>query len=121
MKIQIHVSILAATIGTMALTGCAGMHPTQSAQSATAALPKFSHPRDINNPYLPLASLKQDILENKELRVERTMKPDVVKTFQVGGQTIEALTVEDLEYDAGGNLKEATLDYFAQDDDGNVY
>src|SRR5215472_3730251 len=27
---------------------------------------KFSHPRDITNPYLPLGSLKQDILEGKE-------------------------------------------------------
>src|SRR5437762_8234541 len=37
---------------------------------------KFSHPRDITNPYLPLATLKQDILEGKEgnakLRIERT-------------------------------------------------
>lgn len=25
--------------------------------------PRFSHPREITNPYLPLSSLKQDILE----------------------------------------------------------
>jgi hypothetical protein len=29
--------------------------------------------------------------------------------------------VEDREFDAAGNLKEVTLDYFAQDDECNVY
>jgi hypothetical protein len=47
---------------------------------------KFSHPRDITNPYLPLTSLKQDILEgkegSKELRIERTIKPELRKTFE---------------------------------------
>src|ERR1035437_854607 len=42
---------------------------------------KFSHPRYITNPYLPLASLRQDILEGKEggknLRIERTIKPEI--------------------------------------------
>jgi len=33
-------------------------------------------PRDISNPYLPLASLKQDILKNKNERVERTICPN---------------------------------------------
>ena len=60
-------------------------------------------------------------LENQNERVERTAKPEVQKTFQIGGQTVEALTVEDREFTAGGKLTEATLDYFAQDDNGNVY
>ena len=81
---------------------------------------KFSHPREITNPYLPLASLKQDILESSGERVERTAKPDVHKTFHIAGQTVEALAVEDREY-AGGKLAEVTLDYFAQADDGTVY
>jgi len=101
----------------MALTGCASTNSTRSAQGEP---PKFSHLRDITNPYLPLASLKQDVLESKSSRVKRTAKPDVHKTFQFGGQTIEAFTVEDREFDPQGNLTEATLDYFAQDDDGNV-
>jgi hypothetical protein len=82
--------------------------------------PAFSHPREITNPYLPLASLKQDILENKDERVERTAKPEANKIFHIGGQPIAALAVEDKEF-AGGKLTEITLDYFAQDDAGNVY
>ena len=104
----------------LAFTGCIGEHANLS-ESQVAKPPAFSHSRDITNPYLPLASLKQDILENKNERVERTARPDVHKVFQLGGQTFEALTVEDREYSPGGDLIEATLDYFAQDDDGNVY
>jgi hypothetical protein len=88
--------------------------------AAGKAQPVFSHPREIINPYLPLATLKQDILESKDEHVERTVKPEVKKTFIIGRQTVEALGVEDKEL-ADGKLKEITLDYFAQDDAGNVY
>jgi hypothetical protein len=94
------------------------------AKQARKAAPRFSHPRNITNPWLPLASLKQDILEGKEggktLRVERTLKPEVHKTFPIGQQTVESLAMEDREFE-NGQLAEVTLDYFAQADDGTVY
>jgi hypothetical protein len=117
MKKQANWRMLLLATGALALTGCANVHPENRAQAAT---PRFSNPKEITNPCLPLASLKQDILENQSERVERTAKPDVRKTFKIGGQTVEALAVEDREY-AGGKLAEVTLDYFAQDDDGTVY
>jgi hypothetical protein len=84
---------------------------------------KFSQPRDITNPYLPLASLKQDVLEgkegNKKIRIERTVKPDLHKSFKIGKQTVEALAVEDREFE-NGELAEVAMDYFAQADDGTV-
>ena len=126
--------------GGLLLAGCAGVRPEASLEVNS---PHFSHPREITNPYLPLASLKQDILENQNGRVERTAKPELHKTFQIGGQTVEALVVEDREYGspsrsparaldkfmpgrgqfapARGDLIEVTLDCFAQDDDGNVF
>ena len=116
MKNRITFKISVAAL--LAAGGCVGMNSADRGQSPQ---PVFSHPQQITNPYLPLASLKQDVLENKSLHVERTAKPDIHQTFQVGGQTVEALTVEDREFNAGGELIEATLDYFAQDDDGNVY
>ena len=92
--------------------------------SKAAAHVKFSHPRDITNPWLPLASLKQDILEGQEdgkkVRVERTAKPNPHKVFKVGRQTVETLAVEDREYE-DGQLAEVAVDYFAQADDGTVY
>jgi len=100
------------------------------AASLTASLPiaanpgpQFTHPLEINNPYLPLANLKKDVLEGtekgKKLRAERTRMPSR-KSFSVNGQTVEAMIVEDREF-MDGKLSEVTLDYFAQDDDGNVY
>ncbi len=85
-----------------------------------SAQPVFSQPRAITNAYLPIASLKQDILESPDEHVERTAKPDVKKTFTIAGQPVAALAVEDKEI-VGGKLTEITLDYFAQDDAGNVY
>lgn len=87
---------------------------------AADRLPHFSHPGEITNRFLPLASLKQDLLESKTARIERTVKPGVHKSFQIGGQSVEALVVEDREYE-GGKLAEIALDYFAQADDGTVY
>jgi hypothetical protein len=110
--------IVCSAVAAAVLAGCSSVN---SSGTALTALPQFSHPRDITNPYLPLASLKQDVLQNEKERVERTARPEIHKTFQVGGQTVGALTVEDREFNAGGELIEATRDYFAQDDDGNVY
>ena len=89
-----------------------------------SATMRFSHPRDITNPLLPLAYLKQDVLEGTEggvkVRVERTMLPEMHRTFEIAGQTVESLVMEDREF-KNGELAEVTLDYFAQDDEGNVY
>jgi hypothetical protein len=113
MKKQTALKTLIAA--TLAVTS--GFNATSAGNSLTL---KFSHPREITNAYLPLASLKQDVLESNGERVERTAKPDVHKKFTVDGQTVEALAVEDREY-ADGKLAEVTLDYFAQADDGTVY
>lgn len=85
---------------------------------------KFSHPRDITNAYLPLAKLKQDIIEGEEggkkTRVERTAMPAKHRTFTVNGEEVDTLVVEDRAYE-DGKLVEVAIDYFAQDDNGTVY
>ena len=55
-----------------------------------------------------------------KIRIERTILPNKHKKFVVAGQTIDALVMEDREI-KNGELEEVTLDYFAQDDEGNVY
>jgi len=104
--------------------GTAGSALAGDDQPAGSGKMKFSHPRDITNPYLPLASLKQDILVGTEdgakVRVERTAKPELHRTYTIAGQTVEALIVEDREFH-DGEIEEVTLDSFAQDDEGNVY
>ncbi len=85
---------------------------------------KFSHPRDITNPFVPLASLKQDILEGtedgKQIRITRTAMPGKHKSFTIAGQKVDALVVEDREFE-DGVIAEVAIDYFAQDDNGTVY
>jgi hypothetical protein len=115
-------ALLAVGLLAAGLTAC--VSAKEKKKDAPKNLPKFSHPLEITNLYLPLASLKQDILEGKEgrksVRVERTAKPQLHKGFKVGDQTVEALVVEDRDYE-DGKLVETTLDYFAQADDGAVY
>jgi len=85
---------------------------------------KFSRPREITNPYLPLATVKQDVLEGledgKKIRVERTMKPNKRRTYTFGDQEVDSLVFEDRVY-MDGKLAEVALDFFAQDDNGTVY
>jgi len=85
---------------------------------------KFSHPRDITNPFVPLASLKQDVLEGtedgKHVHITRTVMPNKRKSFTIAGQKVDALVVEDREME-DGQLAEVALDYFAQDDAGTVF
>ena len=84
----------------------------------------FSHPRDITNPYAPLALLKQDVLEGsedgKQIRITRTLMPGKHNTFTIAGQKVDALVVEDREYE-DGVIAEIAMDYFAQDDAGTVF
>src|SRR4051812_26147620 len=79
----------------------AAERPKEAIEDARKALAnlKFSHPTEINNPFLPMATLKKDVLEGKEgqmpVRIERIARPDVQRKFKYGKQTIESLAVED--------------------------
>ena len=87
------------------------------------SITSFTNPRAINHPYLPLANLKEDILvggKNALERVERTVHPEIHKTFRINGKELDSLTVIDKEF-SSGKVIEITRDYFAQDDEGNVY
>ena len=117
MKNQTVLTLVVMGAGVMALA--ANLRAAET-NDTPKALPKFTHPLEITNPFLPLASLKQDILERKSGRVERTVKPELHKSFKVGDQTVEALVVEDREFE-DGKLAEVASDYFAQADDGTVY
>jgi hypothetical protein len=116
-SMKTHLRLTICLAAALPLVSCLSVGSTDRAQKK---LPTFSHSRAITNPYLPLAALKRDILESKNARIERTARPELQKTFNMGGQRVEALAVEDREY-ANGKLAEVTLDYFAQADDGTVY
>jgi hypothetical protein len=117
-----------ALLAASALAACGGSHSdsTQAAKPAAAgpaALPHFSNPRRIDNPYLPLTKFRRCELrgpsEGKPERVVRTLLP-TTERFTVGGAPVDAAVVEDTAHLAG-TLSERTFDYFAQADDGTVY
>lgn len=85
--------------------------------------PFFTNSTSITNTYLPLSTLNQDILEGTERgkasRVQRT-RQSAAKIFAIDGLKVPALVVEDRD-SVAGELREVTLDYFAQSDDGAVY
>jgi hypothetical protein len=90
----------------------------------TSAVPGFSHPTAIDNPYLPLAKFKRCELRGAQDdgTRERSVKTLLKRTraFTIGGQRVEAAVIEDRAFE-DGRLVERTLDYFAQADDGTVH
>jgi hypothetical protein len=91
--------------------------------TASADAPRFSHPRQIDNPYLPLSKFARCELLGREdgarSRVVRRLL-NRTKPFQIGGRTVRAAVIEDRAFE-NGELVERTLDYFAQGDNGIVY
>jgi len=97
--------------------------PGWTAGKTDAQDPVFSDPTQIFNPYLPLTTLSQDIL----IGVRGKLSAETIRTrqqgakqFVVNGQVVQAIIVEDDNYE-GGQLIEVTKDYFIEDDNGTVY
>jgi hypothetical protein len=87
--------------------------------------PKFSHSTQITNPYLPITSFQHCVLagtdQGQHLRIQRTLLPQTT-SFTYAGQTFQAVEVLDKVRDTKIHQRiERTVDYFAQDDAGNVY
>ena len=88
------------------------------------AQPTFSHPRTIDNRYLPITSHRSCEFRGRDR--DGTRMRDVLtvlagsKRFQIGGQAVDAVVVRDNAYE-DGELVESTRDYFAQADDGTVH
>lgn len=101
---------------------------TGVAQSGPCDLPdfasvEFSNPTVIDNPYFPLVPGTTFVYEpvpNDENVVNTVEVTDIIKSITVNGKTIDCLQVHDSET-GDGVLSEDTLDWYAQDDDGNVW
>jgi hypothetical protein len=91
--------------------------------AAPAAEIRFSSPRQIDNPYLPLTKFSRCELRGQEEGTrERVVRRLLDRTmpFEFDGRTVRAVVIEDRAFEEG-ELVERTLDYFAQADDGTVY
>jgi len=83
----------------------------------------FNYPLIIDNPYLPLtpgATFVYEPIPNEDNVVNTITVTDDTKTITVDGKTIECIVVYDVET-VDGELSEETYDWYAQDDDGNIW
>jgi hypothetical protein len=100
--------------------------PTSHAGRSEAAAPSltFSHPRTIDNRYLPLTAHRRCETRGRanDGTRERGVQTVLQRTrrFVIAGQPVDAAVIRDDAYE-DGKLVESTLDYFAQADDGTVY
>jgi hypothetical protein len=79
----------------------------------------------ITNRYLPITKFHRTVLagndQGQHLRIVRVLQ-NRTKSFTYRGQTVNTAVVIDRVTDVGaGQLIEKTVDYFAQDEAGNVY
>lgn len=106
------------TCGTESGEGCA----PESAR-VDLAQPSFADPTPVTNPLFPISQLHSALLlgnnDGRLLRVETTLLPDI-KTIDLNGQQVEALTSQYVAY-LDGRIEEVALDWYVQADDGSVW
>lgn len=98
------------------------------AQAGPCELPDFAstdftNPLNINNPYWPLVPGTTFVYEpvpNEDDIVNTITVTSDIKTITVGEKSIDCRVVYDIE-EEDGHLTEETYDWYAQDDDGNVW
>ena len=85
--------------------------------------PTFSAPTAVDNPLFPIGDLHSAVLlgndEGHALRIETSLLPEP-KVVDVDGRRVETLVSQFVSY-LDGRIHEVALDWYAQDDDGNVW
>ncbi|MDQ5834611.1 MAG: hypothetical protein M3550_16405 [Actinomycetota bacterium] len=106
------------------LGGCGRAEDRKATAAQAAPAPAFSHPRTIDNRYLPLTVKRRCLMRGRgeDGTNERSVRTvlNTTRRFNIAGQPVDAAVIRDNAYE-GGKLVESTLDYFAQADDGTVY
>jgi hypothetical protein len=101
--------------------------PTQptapDSQRVDLDTPSFSDPTAVDNPLFPIGELHSAVLlgneERHPLRIETVLLPEP-KVIEVDGQPVETLVSQFVSY-VDGRIHEVALDWYAQDDAGNVW
>ena len=101
--------------------------PTQptaaDSQRVDLVEPTFSVPTTVDNPLFPISDLHSAILlgndEGNPLRIETVLLPEP-KVVDGGGEKVETLVSQFVSY-LDGRIHEVALDWYAQDDAGNVW
>ncbi len=102
-------------------TGCLVTAP--ESDRVDLAQPTFSNPTAITNPLFPISVQERlvqlGVDDGETLRAEASVLP-ATKTFTIGDQEVEATISQFVAY-GDGRIEEVAVDYFAQDDAGNVW
>jgi hypothetical protein len=101
--------------------------PTQptapDSQRVDLETPSFTEPTAVDNPLFPIGELHSAVLlgneERNPLRIETVLLPEP-KVIEVDGQDVETLVSQFVSY-VDGRIHEVALDWYAQDDAGNVW
>lgn len=115
---------LVLAVAGLLLAGCGASVDTDgAARRVDTATPSFSGPAAVTNPLFPLTAGDQMIQlgheEGEPLRVEVTTLPRT-RTITWAGRRIDAVVSQYVAYRAG-RIVEVALDYYAQDDGGDVW
>jgi hypothetical protein len=102
-------------------------NPTQptapDSQRVDLVDPTFSQPTTVDNPLFPISALHSAVLlgndEGNPLRIETVLLPEP-KVIDVGDEKVETLVSQFVSY-LDGRIHEVALDWYAQDDEGNVW
>ncbi len=85
--------------------------------------PSFADPTAVDNPLFPISELHSALLlgndEGHPLRIETVLLPEP-KVIDVDGEQVETLVSQFVSY-LDGRIHEVALDWYAQDDAGNVW
>jgi hypothetical protein len=85
--------------------------------------PAFSDPTNVDNPLFPIGDLHSAVLlgndEGHPLRIETVLLAEP-KVIELEGQEVETLVSQFVSY-LDGRIHEVALDWYAQDDVGNVW
>ena len=105
------------------LTVAAGTAGIAAGADSSSDGPRFTHPRTIDNPYLPISRYKRCTMrgvESGKKKLTIKVRLDRTRRCTVTGQSVDATMILDRSWE-NGKLVEKTYDYYAQADDGTVY
>jgi hypothetical protein len=122
-------SIWVALLATVVAVGCAEATPTPAAPAAAPPTAEglepgtFTDPTTVDNRWFPLVPGTQMTWEGHALDGDERLERKVVFTVtdlvkEIAG--VDTVVIWELDY-TDGELEEAELAFFAQDDDGNVW
>jgi hypothetical protein len=108
----------------LAAAGLAELPLASESERVDLVAPTFSDPVEITNPLFPISDMHSTILnghvDDQHFHTETTLLPRTRYIEWAAGQVVEARVLQYMAF-LDGRIQEATLDYYAQADDGAVW